>query len=201
MKTSNWIILGVLGIGAYFLFKSKSVLGSDTGSFGGATYPAVQIPLEYQGDTSLRSTPAQEQEMQKYLDTAAQQGQTVLFKDTAGKVVGVQDAALEMSYRIEANPAQLLKASPSSLKQTTEQARVSIAGTPYSTTSSSVASQLNNALSTAAASLKSSSATVENKNKADTSIVNKSATAATDFYSARNAGVTGVTKSGQLKKK
>jgi hypothetical protein len=197
MKKSNWIVLGALGIGAYLLYKySKSSLGSDSGSFGGATYPAVPIPLEYQGDTSLRSTPAQEQQMQTYLDTAARQGQTVLFKDTSGKVVGVQDATLGMSYRIEANPEQLLKASSSSLKQTTAQARVSIAGTPYSTTSSSVAANLNNALSTAAASLKSSSsATVSNSNKADTSIANISKTPVGGTYISGGKTMTIISKS------
>lgn len=142
MKTSSLLLMGAAALAAYlYLTKSSTAsTGQDylqtayyTDKYGNSQQATIApIPSEYSGEQ--RASQTVEHNQQLALDNAARAGETVYFYSGSGstaKVVGVQDAKLQMSYRIEADKKLLEKASPA-VKQTTEQARVQIAGTPYS---------------------------------------------------------------------
>jgi len=153
MKNSNILLLGIAAVGVY-LWSTRSKGDATnyvtTSEWTGLDTPSVPLPPEYMG--LPRASTTQEQSVQKFLDTSAQNNQTVTFKDNSGKIVGVQDANLGMSYRIEADQSLLRKASPSSAV-----VPIKIVGTPYTTINKAVAEKVNNPLAVAAANLKKKS--------------------------------------------
>lgn len=163
MKNSTMTILGIGALAglAYYLFTKKD----------GASLPAFVTTSEYQGQslpsipllepfienpqaTQAQNAQAQAQAKEQntdvinYLFESAKGGQTVTFRDSSGRVVGVQDAKAQMSYRIETPPKT------SSVVTSTQ--KTNIVGTPY-TVSSTVAKTLNNPLAVAVANLQKKS--------------------------------------------
>jgi hypothetical protein len=146
MKTENILILAAVAVGGYFIYQKMK--GSSTPNFvttseyQGTLYPSIPI-------LPPNAPPQQQDATIQFLDKAAKANETVLFKE-GGKVVGVQDAKLGMSYRIENLPAIMAKQAQTIVSSI----RTPIVGTPYSTTSAAVAQATNNPLAVAAANLK-----------------------------------------------
>lgn len=159
MKTENLILIGLLAAGGYWLYtKSQNSTPNafvGTTEYQGNLFPSIPTFTPQSSTQSGVDYAAQNAAKINYLDTAAKNNQTVLFTTGSGsnkKVVGVQDATLGMSYRIEAAPAIQAKANASGSKGTIK--TTSIVGTPYVTTSATIAKAVNNPLATAAAAKK-----------------------------------------------
>lgn len=161
MKTENILILAAVAVGGYFVY--KKLAGSSTPpenfvtttEYQGTLFPSIPIlpPPSEIPQAQRQQQAAKETAQINFLSDAAKAGQTVLFTDKSGKTVGVQDAKLGMSYRIE-NQAAIMQKAAATNPATSSSIRTTIAGTPYSTTSSAIVAAANNPLSTAAANLK-----------------------------------------------
>lgn len=150
MKNSTAIVIGSLAaLGIYLYSRGQSTTAPQSFEYMGKAATSIPIPPEYSGQP--RRTLKEEQTEQTVLDTAARNNQSVKYVNSEGRTVGVQDANLGMSYRIEADTNKLKAASPRMSVQP-----ISIVGTPYSTTNKTVAAAVNNPLAIAAAKLKTS---------------------------------------------